>query len=416
VLKWLNFTPSVDYGESWFFKTRNHEFQFDAMDTNFVRTDTIFIPGGGPDNFYEQKDTISYGKVTDSLVSGFEAFRNFSSSISMSTQLYGTMQFKNGWLRGIRHVMKPSIGFSFIPKSPDSYYNYSQWSVLYPDSLRQFNKFSGLLYGVNPTNVQQMNLNYSITNIFEAKYFSQRDSTDKKLKLFDNINVSGSYNFAAKELNWSPIGISGTTRLFKGITTVSVGATYSVYAIDQNRRPIDITYLSQTGHLLRFDNLRLRFSTRLSYSDIKSIFSPTHSSTPENNNPRPNRGGPVNVQDEFLNLLNNFIVSHDFYVTRVGRTGRDTTLITTNSVNLVGSMRVTPNWSVTFGNIGYDFRAKKLTYPDIGLTRDLHCWQMTFSFQPDRNTYSFWIGVKPGTFDFLKYQKHRGNYDSGNQF
>jgi hypothetical protein len=413
-LKWLNFTPSLDYGETWFFKTRDQELFFDPNDTNFVRTDTVFIPGGGPDDYYLQKDTVSYGKVTDSLVSGFTPFRTFSANISMSTQLYGTMQFKKGWLRGIRHVMKPSIGFSYMPQSPDDYYNYSEFSVLYPDSLQRYNKFAGLLYSASPVDVKQMNLTYSITNIFEAKYFNKRDSTDKKLKLFDNINVNGSYNFAATKNQWSPIGISGTTRLFKGVTTVSLGATYSVYALDQNRQLTNTAYLITDGHLLRFDNLRLRFSTRLSYEDIKSIFSPTKSSTPENNNPRPR--GPVNVQDEFLNLLNNFTIAHDFYVTRVGRTGRDTTLITTNTINLVGNMRVTPNWSVRFGNIGYDFRAKKLTYPDIGLTRDLHCWQMTFNFQPDRNTYSFWIGVKPGTFDFLKYQKHRGNYDAGNQF
>ncbi|HEX5112007.1 MAG TPA: hypothetical protein VFV79_04115, partial [Saprospiraceae bacterium] len=209
-------------------------------------------------------------------------------------------------------------------------------------------------------------------------------------------------------------GISGNTRFFKGITTLTVGATYSVYAIDQNRQPINEFYSKTNGHLLRFDNLRLRFSTGLSYSDIKSIFSGS-TTTPENNNDRPARG-PVNVQDEFLNLLNNFTIRHDLFITRVGQTGKDTTIINTNSINLVGNMRVTPNWSVHFGNIGYDFKTKKLTYPDIGLTRDLHCWQMTFSFQPDRNTYAFWIGVKPGTFDFLKYQKHRGIYDADSQF
>ena len=350
----------------------------------------------------------------DTLVPGFQAFRSFSASISMNTSIYGKIQFRKGWLRGIRHVMKPSIGFSYTPESPDSYYQYVKWSEQYPDSLQRFSRFTGLLYGASPVDVKRASINYSINNLFEAKYFNKRDSTEKKLKLFDNIAIGGNYNFAADTLKASPIGINGNTRFFKGITTLTVGATYSVYALNAQGKIYNTTYYKQTGHLLRFDQLRLRFSTRLSYNDIKSLFSPTHSATPEINNTRPK--GPINVQDEFLNLLNNFNVSHDFYITRYGRTGKDTTVITNNTVNLVGTMRVTPNWSVTFGNIGYDFRAKKLTYPDIGLTRDLHCWQMTFSFQPDRNTYSFYIGVKPGTFDFLKYQKHRGLYDTGNQF
>ena len=411
-LKYFNFTPSVNYGETWFFKTQDNYFVFDDMDSNFVREDSIFFPDSTFSHL--QYDTLNYGRVEDTLVSGFQSFRNFSAGISMSTQFFGKIfQSQKGWLRGIRHVMKPSIGFSFTPPSPSSYHEDLQWSLQYPDSIRQYSRFTGLLFGASP-NVKQANINYSITNLFEAKYFSKRDSTDKKLKLFDNINVSGNYNLAAKTLKASPIGISGNTRFFKGITTLTVGATYSVYALNAAGRLIDTTYYRTSGHLLRFDNLRMRFSTRLSYQDIKSIFNPSRSTVSENNTNRPK--GPVNVQDEFLNLLNNFTISHDFFVVRMGRTGKDTTMITTNTVNLVGSMRVTANWSVNFGNIGYDFRAKKVTYPDIGLTRDLHCWQMSFSFQPDRNTYSFYIGVKPGTFDFLKYQKHRGNYDSGNQF
>jgi len=412
-LKFFNFTPAVDYGETWFFKTRDHVFHFDGMDTNFVRFDTIRIPNS--DDYYLQPDTVSYGRVTDSLVSGFDAFRTFSASISMSTSIYGLVQFHKGWLRGIRHVMKPSLSFSYSPASPTSYYQDENFSILYPDSVKTFSRFSGLLYGASPNSFKQANINYSITNLFEAKYFNKQDSTLKKLKLFDNINVGGSYNIAADTLKWSPIGISGNTRFFKGITTVTVGATYSVYAIDQNRRLINTFYLKESGHLLRFDNLRLRFSTRLSYSDIKNIFTPGQT-TPARNSSTSQPKGSVNLQDEFLNLLSNFTISHDLLVARIGRAGKDTTMITTNTINMVGSMRLTPNWSVNFGNIGYDFRAKRLTYPDIGLTRDLHCWQMTFSFQPDRNTYSFYIGVKPGTFDFLKYQKRRGIYDTGNQF
>ncbi|HZV44149.1 MAG TPA: putative LPS assembly protein LptD, partial [Saprospiraceae bacterium] len=368
-LKYFNITPSMNYGETWFFKTQDNYFHFDPDDPDFVRYDTIRIPDS--DTFYLQPDTINYGRVEDTLVSGFQAHRSFSAGISMSTQLFGLIEFHNGWLRGIRHVIKPSVGFSFSPASPSSYYEDVQWSLLYPDSTRQYSRFNGLLFGASP-NVKQANINYSITNLFEAKYFSKRDSTDKKLKLFDNINIGGNYNLAADTLKASPIGINGNTRFFKGITTVTVGATYSVYSLNAAGRIYNTTYYKTTGHLLRFDNLRLRFSTRLSYQDIKSIFNPSRSTVSENNTNRPS--GPVNVQDEFLNLLNNFTISHDFFVVRTGRVGKDTTMITTNTVNLVGSMRVTPNWSVNFGNIGYDFRAKKVTYPDIGLTRDLHCW------------------------------------------
>ncbi len=411
VLKYFNFTPSIDYGETWFFKTQDRIFRFDPTDMDFVRNDTVYYPDSS--GYFILPDTVSYGKVDMDLKPGFEAFRTMSASISMNTQLFGTIQFKKGWLRGIRHVIKPSIGLSFSPKSPSAYYQQLPFSVQYPDSSKRYSRFDGLLYSVRPTDVKQANINYSLTNLFEAKYWSRRDSTEKKLKLFDNINISGSYNMALKKNQnpWSPINISGNTRLWKGLTTISVGATYSVYALKSDGRLDTKSYYDATGHLLRFDNLRLRFSTRLSFEDIKSIF--TRKAAQTNTEEQKSSGASKKLPsgDLFLDLLSNFTISHELGLLRMGRTGKDTTITTTHTVNMIGSMRLTPNWHIRFGNIGYDFRSKQLTYPDIGLVRDLHCWQLSFNFQPDRGTYSFNIGVKPGTFDFLKFPYRRGNYD-----
>ncbi len=415
VLKYFNVTPSIDYGETWFFKTRDRMFRFDPTNTDFVRNDTIYFPDGT--GFVIVPDTVSYGKVDPDLKPGFEAFRSMSASVNVSTQVFGMLQFKKGWLRGVRHVMKPSVGFSFSPASPDSYYQQSRFDIR-SDETRRFSRFDQLLYSVRPTDIRQANINYSITNLFEAKYHSRRDSIDKKLKLFDNINVGGSYNMAADSLKFSPVNISGTTRFFKGITTISVGATYSFYDLNPHGRLINTFYSDTKGSLLRFDNLRLRFSTRLSYYDVKNIFTPK---TKQDASPRPavTRSGhkiPVDTRDKFLDLLNSFSISHEVGVVRMGMPGRDTTLITTHSINMVGGMRLTPNWSLNFGNVGYDFRSRQLTYPDIGIGRDLHCWQMSFNWQPTRGTYAFHIAVKPGTFEFLKFPYRRGNYDTSQGF
>ena len=95
----------------------------------------------------------------------------------MNTQVFGTLQFNKGWLRGVRHVLKPSVGFSYAPPSPQTYYDSAQVHVLYPDSMNRYSRFDNLLYSVRPTDIEQANLNYSFTNLFEAKYFSAKDST-----------------------------------------------------------------------------------------------------------------------------------------------------------------------------------------------------------------------------------------------
>lgn len=52
---------------------------------------------------------------------------------------------------------------------------------------------------------KQMSIGYSITNIIEAKYYSRKDTIEKKVRLFDNLTVSGNYNFAADSFQWSNI-------------------------------------------------------------------------------------------------------------------------------------------------------------------------------------------------------------------
>ena len=213
-LKYFNFTPSIDYGETWFFKTRGRAFRFDPDDTDFVVNDTIYFPDSS--GYFIQPDTINFGVVEDSLAQGFQAFRSMSASINMNTQIFGTLQFKKGWLRGIRHVIKPNIGFSYAPAAPGNYFQQERFSVAFPDSTKKFSRFDNLLFGVRPIDEDRALINFSFTNLFEAKYFSRRDSTEKKLKLFDNISVSGNYNMAAEYNQWSPINISGNTRFFKG--------------------------------------------------------------------------------------------------------------------------------------------------------------------------------------------------------
>jgi hypothetical protein len=90
--------------------------------------------------------------------------------------------------------------------------------------------------------------------------------------------------------------------------------------------------------------------------------------------------------------------------------------ITTNSINCQGNISMTENWGVNIGNFGYDFVRKGLSYPSLGVTRDLHCWQMSLDWAPTRGTYSFTIQVKPGTLEFLRIPYRRNNYDTFNGF
>jgi len=411
VLKYFNLNPSVNYDEVWYLRTLRRDF-----DPMALELDTI------SDRGIDFIDTLSYGEITERQVGGFEAYRQFNASVSLNTQIFGTMRFGQGWLRGIRHVMKPSVSFGYTPDYTDPDLGYFR-EVRDPNTRDEFDTYSifqGGIFGSPSTAGQQMSIGYSLNNIFEAKYFSKKDSTEEKLKLFDNIIVSGNYNFAADSLKWSPVNISGTTRMFKGMTTVGLRATFDPYRVNENGRRVNDLLWETENRFLRFDQATARFNTNLTVGKIRALFQGDKEEEiydAEAELERQERGLQRVEEKDFLSLFENFRISHNLSLNWEGMPdGRDTFFIATNTINCSGSIQLTPNWFINVGNFGYDFVRKGITYPSVGFQRDLHCWEAGANWQPLRGTYSFYIRVKPGSLDFLNIPYNRTNGDGRGQF
>ncbi len=410
LLKYINVSPNVSFKEVWNFHTIRRNF-----DPTLVETDTIG----------DLIDTTQYGTIVDTTKFGFKPFHELNSGVSFNTILYGTMQFKKGRLRGIRHTVKPSLSFNYIPDytKQEGFFGGNIDSVD-TDSRLAFNDpigyniFQGGIYGTPPSSGLQMLMSYSINNIFEAKYFSRKDSTDKKLKIFDNIRVSGNYNFAADSLKFSTVSASGTTRLLQGITTFSFSATWDPYAANESNRRINQFYWKTNGKLLRFTRANFRLNSRISVSSLKKLFkkdpprSNTRGST-ENNQDR-QRSNQGQRTDGFLKFLEGFNLNHSFVLNAVKDASQGTSwTVNTHSLNVtISNIKLTENWSIRVGNVGYDFKNKRTTYPDFGITRDLHCWEARFAWQPQRGTYFFTIKVKNPPLDMLKIPYSKNNADA----
>ena len=85
--KYINVTPSVQYGMNWFFRKTQKEYNPDTGRVEDIK-----------------------GKAFGS----FGATHTYSGSISMSTRIYGLFQFgKHRKLQAIRHVISPSVSASF---------------------------------------------------------------------------------------------------------------------------------------------------------------------------------------------------------------------------------------------------------------------------------------------------------------
>jgi len=419
VLEHLSFNTNVNYDEFWYLQT------FDPTDS-------------------DENGNIIAGEVNQ----GFTPLRDINVSAGLSTNLFGTVQFKKGWLRGLRHRITPSVNLSYRPGT-ESYYEYfDEDPDAFTDAPIRYNPFSPSsstgekLFRSSSLQRGGMSMNYGIDNVFEGKYWSKKDSTEEKFKLFNRVGLTGNYNFQADSLNWSQVNLSASTTLLGKKTTLQITGAFDPYVAVLNSTGtsttrVNRTLISEGRGLLRMDRLNLSISTSFSLRDIKELFTgkderssqgrgSENSNTQDRNSTDRNSGrskitpkskGSSEVLPELFSWFEDFKIAHIYRVGWKDMVTEKEFSTTAHSIAITsGNIPLSDNWSMRVGNISYDLRNKRWVYPSINVTRILHCWEMTFGWQPQLDTYTFFVGVKAAPFSqFLKYSRGQntfGNYGS----
>ncbi len=403
-LKYFNITTNADFEQFVYTRTQRRE-----LDPTLLY-DTIDYKIDQDGDSTAVLDT-TYGTINEFYENGLASLEKFGMSVNVATQLFATKKFSKGWLRGLRHTMKPSIGFTYRPDTKNKYEEEVMISSDPNDigEVQLYNPYTGGAFNTS-LNTKQMSMTYRISNLFEGKYYSKSDSTEKKFKILNNLNINGSYNFAADSLKFSPLNISGNTSFFKGITSLNFSARYNYYKKDENGRLINTTVWSQNKRPVEFDNFNMTVTNGFTFGQIRELFSPSKKGAkpPSRPDPDPNSNSNSNsnsVKGQTLgDWVDNFRFSHSFnYQIRREDDGRDTSFVRAHSVKVSGRIQLTDSWNLSVNNISYDLVNKTFVYPQFSLSRDLHCWTMQFSWSPSIEVYSFFIGVKSSSLSFLKY-------------
>lgn len=436
VLKYFNVSPNVSFEEVYYGKSRAY-----GLD-GVIQTEEVIDDQGNL-----TIDTTSLGSIVNELQPGLASYRTFSAGVSVSTQLFGKIRFrKKGLLglQGLRHVMKPSITFGYAPDyrnavdyiSDTPYYiPESEIDPLNGDDDRFLSPFANQIFGAPPNSERRLGISYSIANLFEAKTWNKKDSTSQNVKLFQNIGVSGTYDYTLDSLKWSTVRMSGGTQFFKGVTRVNFSATFDPYitrfdADKNDYRRVNISNLSEGRGLLSLTRMTSTIATNITVQKIRELFQGAEEEVvtdlAEERRKRREEETTLFEETDLLSLFERFSIRHTFnfgFIREfdtdnpdVADRGKPVFSQTANSIELRGSLQLTNNWSVNIGQIGYDFTSKRITYPFLSFVRDLHCWEMRFSWAPQRNTYNFSIAVKPGTLDFINVPVNQNRYDGGRLF
>ncbi len=409
----LNFTNYVSTKEGEMFKSAMWEkFQTGLKNNIGLATNTTvakyftFSLGANFDNALTTKTlNRTYNPITntveDKINKNIAGYSIFNTNASMQTTLYGTKIFKTGsTIQGIRHMMTPSVGFSYRPdfgKPGFGYFNnyYDATGVLTPYSI-----FDKGIVG-SPTSGMEGAMNFSIGNNLEMKVRSKKDSTGiKKIKIFESLNMSASYNFAAKQYRWSHISLNGQSSLFEGKLSVNSSLTLD---------PYQIVYAPGENVGVRTENFGhfsiQAFNVQMSYPLSDEIFGK-----------KEDLAKKYKMKGEIRN--ENYYFDEDYYAhfrqpwtlninANYGFTRNLTSFGNkVASLGLDGSIKLTPFWDIN-GSTHYDFITKQLAYTRLGFSRDQRSFTINFNWVPfgQYKVYDFFIGIKANILrDALKYK------------
>ena len=399
-------------------------------------------------------DTATQKEVCDTTY-GFHNVYNWSASISMSTKMYGfwvpSRKIFGDKIQAIRHVITPTVSFSYAPDFGASRYGY--WKTYQKTdadgnvSLVEYSPFSQGLYGV-PGRGRTGNISFGLSNNLEMKVKSDKDSTGmKKISLIDELGLRMSYNMADKERPWSDLSMDIRLKWWKNYTfnMAAVFATYA-YELDKDGRPYVGTHTEWgKGRFGRFHGTSQNISFTLTPEKLKKLFG--HGDDEDDKDKRKkNRkddegvdtdiesnvdddmiegqrgakksgGGKAETdEDGYMKFKMPWSLTFGYGITmRENTQGKFNTKTMrypykfTQTLNMSGNVRISDGWNISFSS-GYDFEFHKMSMTTASLQRDLHCFNMSCQVVlAPYTSYNFTFRCNAATLtDALKYDKRSG--------
>lgn len=362
---------------------------------------------------------LRYNPATDKVDStqntGFFATRDFSVTSSLSTRIYGMKLFKKGKIAGVRHVLTPSVGFTYQPGFAHSPFGYMYETTPKYGSLTYQSPYQYTPIG-GPTNANnQGSVNFSLNNTLQMKVRNKDSSGNnatKIISLIDAFSINGSYNLFADSFNMSNITMNFRTSIL-GIFNIQASATFDPYRYENGRRTPK--YLINTGGgLAKLRNANVGLS--MSFQGSKKNKEEQEEAEESNGEVRRllRNGGYKDYYD--FNIPWNLSVNANISANRSYRINGGDTMIYSPNLTFNGGFNLTERWKVSV-NSGFQFEGLskvKLGPTQIDISRDLHCWQMNLSLIPFGylRSFNFTLQVKSAVLQDLKLTRRRSYFDA----
>jgi len=322
---------------------------------------------------------------------------DLQTGVDVSTRFYGLFQPNVFGITAFRQMVTPTFSL---------YYN----KQIYGDNMQKYS-----LTGY-----------FDVGNTFEMKY--QKDDsakTENKIPL-GNLEGKFNYDFAKDSIKFSEVGVSYRTGIGQ-LLDIGGTASYNLYMYDtaannhQGGR-VNKFLLKEQGKFGDLTNLTLSLSTSFkgekkqkpSEADIPDKVKQEQAAVSGEGSMQPSQHkmyySPFDIEDADFSIPWNITLSYQFFQSQPNPHSYTRRSI----INASLSFNLTEKWQIATAGY-YDFVLKQHYISSISVTRDLHCWTMSFSWFPMGifEGYRFELKVKAPQLQDLKITKqsnNRGNY------
>ena len=333
--------------------------------------------------------------------------RYFSTGLSASTKFYGMFLLPIPGVVGIRHTVTPQLSYMYQPDFSEPGFGYYRTYIdKYGNSIK-YNRYEKEVYGGAPSGKSQA-LGVSVGNVFEMKTAAKDTSEkDKKFQLL-NAGASIAYNFAADSMRLSDLTLNYRTDIGQYLG-ISGSSSYRFYEFDRTAGHRVNKFLVDEGDgIAEMTNFSLSVSSSFSGQRNPRTSTPADSAAAAE---RQNRSGFRQMYEE---ESPDFSIPWNLSASLNYSQYQENPAQKTHSASVNGNLgfNLTQNWRFT-ASASYDILQKQFAAPRITIYRDLHCWEMNFTWSPlgQMAGYRFELKVKAPQLQDIKVTKQ--NRDSG---
>ena len=300
--------------------------------------------------------------------------------LDLSTKIYGIIPINLGSLKTIRHSIAPKIEFTYYPNLMNDYENQYDTYTINDNSFA----YDILSSSLSPLNTKSQKIRFSIDNFFEGKKYDG-DGNISKIQL---LQYDIGFNYIDNETsnkNFSDIDSRISFKKPRGGELFYIHLKHNMYEKDSDE------LLIKKGKLPRFELLTFKMSSNFT---LKGEVLSSNNNDAIANDDNTQYNSLLYMDQQIPELGDHELWRSDLGVSIKGEYTDENKEWDFQYFNLdsYNTIHLTKNWLLTYA-AGFNLLDMKINSQSIKFYRELHCWELMFTWWPDGINKGFQLSI-----------------------